>query len=222
MNQLDIHNMQTFYRSFQNFKEDYFPKDIFLVIIEKSYIFWLEAVFILGWFAIKWIGYFSPEYSVFTKTKVFPTARRFYNISGKRMPEFLSVGSLQLGNFYKSKFISETAINMLDDRRIALFYLQGCTKRRKLLPYVLLETLINAKIPFLDKKYILREISLAEIKVLLNRKWRVIDVKNGVKMSHLHGNDLWMSVARICRPMRFLSGLSDCCWVDCGIGGSFI
>ena len=130
-------------------KEDYFPKDIFLVIIEKSYIFWLEAVFILGWFAIKWIGYFSPEYSVFTKTKVFPTARRFYNISGKRMPEFLSVGSLQLGNFYKSKFISETAINMLDDRRIALFYLQGCTKRRKLLPYVLLETLITAKIRFL-------------------------------------------------------------------------
>ena len=86
------------------------------------------------------------------------------------MPEFLSVGSLQLGNFYKSKFISETAINMLDDRRIALFYLQGCTKRRKLLPYVLLETLINAKILFLDKKYILREISLAEIKVSLNRK----------------------------------------------------
>lgn len=68
MNQLDIHNMQTFYRSFQNFKEDYFPKDIFLVIIEKKYIFWLEAVFILGWFAIKWIGYFPPEYSVFTKT----------------------------------------------------------------------------------------------------------------------------------------------------------
>ena len=37
-------------------------------------------------------------------------------------------------------------------------------KKTKLLPYVLLETLINAKIPFLDKKYILREISLAEIK----------------------------------------------------------
>ena len=29
MNQLDIHNMQTFYRIFQNFKEDYFLKIFF-------------------------------------------------------------------------------------------------------------------------------------------------------------------------------------------------
>ena len=42
-NQLVIHNMKTFYRSFKNFKENYFPKDIFQIIIEKTLHFLIRS-----------------------------------------------------------------------------------------------------------------------------------------------------------------------------------
>ena len=43
LTQLVIHNMKTFYWSFRNFKEDYFPKDIFQIIIEKTLHFLIRS-----------------------------------------------------------------------------------------------------------------------------------------------------------------------------------